>query len=80
MRITISQVVGQTQLLPCLTRIQTESNTITKYGCRTLVQNDIYYSREGTPVTAPIRGDTRQTSGDMFKENENVNSKYEDQN
>jgi len=52
----------------------TESNTVTKYGCLTLVQNNAYYSREGTPVSAPIRGKTRQMSGDMFKGNENVNS------
>jgi len=75
--ITISQVVGQTQLLPCVTRIQTGNNTVTKHGCLTLVQNDTYYLREGTPVSAPIPGDARQTSGDMFNENENVNSKIQ---
>ena len=59
----------------------TESNTVTKHGCLTLVQNDTYYSQEGTPVSAPVRGKTRQTLGDMFKENEYVNSRnYKDQN
>jgi len=33
----------------------------------TLVQNDTYYSREGTTVSAPIRGRIRQMLGDMFK-------------
>ena len=72
-RITISQVVGPTQLLPCVTKIQTDSNTVTKHVCLTVVQNDTYYSREGTPVSAPIRGNAMQPSGDMVKENNNSN-------
>ena len=35
---------------------------------------------KNTPVLVPIRGDATQTSGDMFKKNENINPKYKDQN
>ena len=32
-----------------------------------LYKINTFYSRESTPVSAPIRGNARQTSGDMFK-------------
>jgi len=32
-----------------------------------------YYSQECTPVSAPIRGNARQTSEDMFRENQEYN-------
>ena len=39
----------------------------------TLAQNNTFYSRENTPVSAPFRGNARQTSGDMFKQNQDLN-------
>jgi len=55
------------------TEYSTESSTVTKHVSLTLVQNNTFYSRENTPVSAPIRGSARQTSGDMFKQNQDLN-------
>jgi len=47
--------------MPCVTRIQTESNTVNKHGCLALVQSDTHYSREATPVFEETLGRRRGT-------------------
>jgi len=53
--------------------MQTERNTVTKHGCLTIVHHDTHYSRSYNR----IRGNTSQTSGEMFIENQNINSELQ---